>query len=570
MRLSKLFARTLREAPAEAELASHQLMLRGGYIRNLAAGIYSYLPLGWKVMRNIQEIIRQEIDAVDGQELNMPVVHPATLWQESGRWEDIGPELARFEDRGGRDMVLGMTHEEVVTDLARREVDSYRQLPFVVYQIQTKFRDEPRSRGGLIRVREFMMKDAYSFHVDQDDLDQYYPDMCQAYFNICHRCGVEVTMVASDVGMMGGTGAHEFMLITDAGEDTLVLCSECGYAANQDVAEIRRSDAPGVSGPLTEVATPGQQEVRDVARFLGEDPSAVLKTLVVMTDDRPTLVCIRGDLEVNERKLANRLGTADFRFATDDEMRKLGLTAGYVSPVGGTKYTVIADPSVVESGGLIAGANREGHHLTGARYGRDFSADQVSDIAAARPGDACAHCDGNLELVRGVEIGNTFKLGLKYSETMGATYLDDEGNDNPMVMGCYGIGVGRLAACIVESHHDENGIIWPLPIAPYQVHLVQLGAAEDVVEQATHVYSDLRSAGISVLYDDRDASAGVKFNDADLMGMPLRITISKRNLKQSVAEVKVRNESEAASVPLDRLSEWVKEWIDEEMARYEV
>ena len=569
MRLSKLFTRTWREAPAEAKLASHQMMLRGGYIRPLAAGIYSYLPLGWRVIRNIQGIIREEMDAIDGQEVSMPVVHPAELWQESGRWYDIGPELARFQDRRGRDMVLGMTHEEVITDLVRREVDSHRQLPFMVYQIQTKFRDEPRSRGGLIRVREFMMKDGYSFHADQADLDRYYTSVCQAYFNICRRCGVDVAMVASDVGMMGGTGAHEFMLVTEAGEDTLVLCRQCGYAANQDVAEILRTRASGKPGPLTEVATPGQKEIAEVARFLGKEPTDVLKTLVVAVDGRPALACIRGDLEVNERKLANCLGVGEARLASDAELEEWGLVAGYVSPVGCTDCQVVVDPSVVESEGLIAGANREGYHFTGARYGRDFSAGQVKDIATARSGDDCIHCEGQLELVRGVEIGNTFKLGTKYSQSMEASFLDRDGNENPLVMGCYGIGLGRLAACVVESHHDDKGIIWPLPVTPYQVHLVALGTNQDVVDQATQVYTDLTDAGISVLYDDRDASAGVKFNDADLMGMPLRLTVSMRNLKQSVVEMKVRRESEASSVELDHVVKWVKDWIQEEMIRYQ-
>ena len=499
----------------------------------------------------------------------MPVVHPAELWQESGRWHDIGPELARFKDRGGRNMVLGMTHEEVVTDLARREVDSHRQLPFMVYQIQTKFRDEPRSRGGLIRVREFMMKDGYSFHPDQEDLDRYYPSVCQAYFNICRRCGVEVAMVASDVGMMGGTGAHEFMLVTPAGEDTLVLCRQCGYAANQDVAEILRKGAATEAESLTEVATPGQQEVVEVARFLGKEMDSVLKTLVVVAEGKPVLACIRGDLEVNERKLANCLGVGEVRLAQDEELTEWGLVGGYVSPVGNGDYRVVVDPSVVEAEGLVAGANREGYHFTGARFDRDFSATEVTDIARARTGDSCVECQGELELVRGVEIGNTFKLGLKYSESMGARFLDQEGTEKPLVMGCYGIGLGRLAACVVESHHDDKGIIWPLPVAPYQVHLVSLGTGDEVTQAATGVYDELTAQGISVLYDDRNASAGVKFNDADLMGMPLRITVSKRNLKESAVEVKARKESQASSVALDQLVPWVQKWIQEEMARYQ-
>ncbi|MEW6523905.1 MAG: proline--tRNA ligase [Bacillota bacterium] len=571
MRSSTLFGRTLREAPSEAELASHRLMLRAGLIRRLAAGIYSYLPLGWRVMRNIEGIIREEMNAIGGQEINMPVVHPAELWQESGRWYEVGPELARFKDRGGRDMVLGMTHEEVVTDLARREVESHRQLPCMVYQLQTKFRDEPRSRGGLIRVREFVMKDAYSFHHDQADLDAYYPQVCQAYMNICRRAGLDVVMVASDVGMMGGTGAHEFMLVTEAGEDTLLICPACGYAANREVAVLDKTASPrAAGGEPVEVPTPGMKDISGVAAFLGVTPQHTLKTLICVSGQEPVLVCIRGDLEVNERKLANLLGVAEVRMAGEDEARAWGLVPGYVSPVGLAGYRVVADDSVPKAGSMVAGANREDHHFTGVLYGRDFTAGLVADIAAARAQDPCAVCGQALELTRGIEVGNTFKLGLKYSRSLRAVYLDAAGQEQFMVMGCYGIGVGRLAACIVEKHHDERGIIWPVTVAPYHVHLLTVGESAEIATAAQDLYVELQANGVPVLYDDRDVSAGVKFNDADLMGFPVRVTVSKRNLSAGAVEVKLRRKTGASTVPLETAVDCIEQILAQEATAYAV
>jgi prolyl-tRNA synthetase len=569
MRSSTLFGRTLREAPAEAELVSHRLMLRAGLMRRLAAGIYSYLPLGWRVMRNIEAIIREEMDAIGGQEINMPVVHPAEIWQESGRWYEVGPELARFKDRGGRDLVLGMTHEEVVTDLARREVDSHRQLPFMVYQLQTKFRDEPRPRGGLIRVREFVMKDAYSFHHHQEGLDAYYPQVCRAYINICRRSGLDVVMVASDVGMMGGTGAHEFMLVSEAGEDTLLICPQCGYAANREVAVLDKTPAsPLATGELAEVHTPGMRDIAGVAAFLGVTPAQTLKTLVFVAGQQPLLVCIRGDLEVNERKLANLAKVPEVRMAGEAEARAWGLEPGYVSPVGLTGYRVVVDDSVPKAGALVAGANREDHHLTGVLYGRDFAAGLVGDIAAARSHDPCAACGGALEITRGIEVGNTFKLGVKYSRALRAVYLDAAGQELPMVMGCYGLGVGRLAACIVEKHHDERGIIWPVTVAPYHVYLMTVGDEDEVVLAAQDLYAELQAHGVPVLYDDREVSAGVKFNDADLLGFPVRATVSKRNLRAGAVEVKLRRETEASRVPVDTVVDSIQQILEQEAAAY--
>jgi prolyl-tRNA synthetase len=569
--MSRLFGRTLREAPAEAELPSHKLLLRAGMIRRLAAGIYTFMPLGWRTYRKVADILREEMDAIGGQEMNMPVVHPAEIWQESRRWYDVGPEMVRFKDRTGRDMVLAMTHEEVITDLLRREVDSHRQLPFMAYHIQTKFRDEPRSRGGLIRVREFVMKDAYSFHKDQADLDAYYPKMCRAYFNVCHRCGIDVVMVLSDVGMMGGSMAHEFMLVTPVGEDTLVLCEKCGYAANMEVAVANKS-LPGAGDgpelPLEEVATPGQVDVESVARYLGVPIHRVMKTMVYSAKGETVIAVIRGDLQVNERKLSNALKVAEVRPATDDEVRAAGLVPGYAGPVGAGGIRVVADDSVREAKNLVTGANREDRHLKNANYGRDFSAALVTDIAAAGEGHTCSKCGGTLRVKRGIEVGNTFKLGTKYSEAMGATYLDADGRAKPIVEASYGIGLGRMIACVVEQNHDENGIIWPATVAPFHIHLVTLGESEDVKAMGEELYETMLERGFEVLYDDRDASAGVKFNDADLLGMPLRITVSQRNLADGAVEMKLRREREPFLVDVAEIYDRARAIIEAEKARF--
>ncbi|MGE5654799.1 MAG: proline--tRNA ligase [Bacillota bacterium] len=570
MRISKLFGRTLREIPNEAELDSHKLLLRAGMIKKLASGIYSYSPLAVRSLQKIMAIIRSEMNAIDGQEINMPVVQPAELWQESGRWYGIGPELARFKDRGGRDMVLGMTHEEVVTDLVRNEINSYRQLPFMLYQIQTKFRDEPRSRGGLIRVREFTMKDAYSFHRDAADLDRYYEDVVQAYFNVFERCGLKVISVLSDTGMMGGGEAHEFMYVTPAGEDTLLLCDKCGYAANFEVAE----QAPVTPSndqmmPIEDVFTPGAKEIGEVADFLGIRADQTMKTLILSGKDGLVLACIRGDLEINERKLKKLLGDETVRMATEDEARAQGLVPGYVSPVGVSGVKVVVDQSVAASRNLVAGANKAGFHIRNVNLGRDFSADQVADLVAVGDSATCAICGHPLREARGVEMGNTFKLGLKYSRSMGANYLDENGTAVPITMGCYGIGVGRLLSCVIEQNHDVNGIVWPISVAPYEVELCSVGVDQSVNETADRLYRELQAAGISVLYDDRDLRPGVKFNDADLLGMPIRVVASTRSLAQQSLEVKLRRGKEPQMIPLDGATQAIKQIIADEMASLE-
>lgn len=566
MRFSKMFGRTIREIPSDAELISHQLSIRAGLIRQLAAGIYSYLPLGWRVIRKIEQIMREEMDAVGGQELSMPVVQPAEIWKVTGRYDAPapGPALLRFKDRTGHDMVLAMTHEEVVTDLARQEVNSYRQLPLMVYQIQTKFRDEPRPRGGLVRVREFIMKDGYSFHPDQESLDAYYPRIYQAYLNIFRRCGVETIPVEADTGIMGGSASHEFMVLSEAGEDTLVICPACKYAANAEKAEFAKGQGPQEAPlPIERVPTPGTTTIEAVARLLGVETRQTLKAVFYSTPEGQVIFAvIRGDLDVNPAKLSNVLGGAELHISTEEELRAAGIVAGYASPVGLKGVRVIADDSVVGAANLVAGANEPGYHLKNVNYPRDFQAERVADIALARSGDPCLRCGKPLTASRGIELGHVFKLGTKYSAAVGATYLDREGVARPMVMGCYGIGAGRLLACIIEQHHDDKGIIWPPSVAPYQVHLVSLAGNDARVAQAADaLYERLQAAGFEVLYDDRPESAGVKFNDADLIGIPVRLTVSRRTVESQAVELKARWAEEKRLVPEAELEKAIKETL---------
>lgn len=564
MRMSKLFGRTLREIPAEAEVPSHQLLIRAGMIRPLGSGIYSFLPLAQKSALKIEKIMRQEMDKIGGQEVNMPLAHPAELWQESGRWQEIGRELLRFKDRADHDMVLAMTHEEAVTDLLRGEVNSYRQLPMMVYQIKLKFRDEPRPRGGLVRVREFTMKDAYSFHTQQADLDEYYLKVYQAYLNIFHRCGLDVIVVESDTGMMGGTAAHEFMLVTDSGEDKLILCDLCKYAANADVAVSQKK--PVDNGPplnIEPVSTPNKKTIEEVANYLGVEKFQTLKAVFYSSGSEVIFVGLRGDLEVNETKLKNTLKIPQLTIASEKELTERSIVAGYASPIGVKNVKVVIDDSVANSSNLVAGANQEGYHLKNVNFPRDFKADVVTDIALVQDGDVCSHCGSRLKSVRGIEVGNIFKLGTKYSVAMGASYLDKDGSKKPVVMGCYGIGVGRLLASIVEQNHDPDGIIWPMSVAPYLIYLLHIGADKDnqVMSKAAELYAQLQSEDFEVLYDDRDDSPGVKFKDADLIGIPIRITISQRTLKEDAVEVKLRKNRQAELVKFGQLHQKLKEAI---------
>ena len=569
MRVSKLFSQTLRKAPADVEVVSHRLLLRAGFMRQLASGLFSYLPLANRSMKKISDIMREEIDAIGGQEITMPVIHPADLWKETGRWFQIGSELGRFKDKSDRDMALAMTHEEVVTDLVRKEINSYKQLPALIYQIQTKWRDDPRPRAGLVRAREFTMKDSYSLDRDEAGLDEQYRAHYQAYFNIFNRCALPSIAVESDVGMMGGTMAHEYMYLTPIGEDTLLICDTGDYTANRQVAEFEKP-MPEKEEPKTleKVSTPGTNTIESLAEMLEVPKSKTAKAIFsVVTLEKDgeeaeqfVLAVVRGDMNVNDTKLANAVGATELRPARVEEIRAVGVEPGYGSPIGAEGALVVLDDAVVGSPNLVAGANEEGFHFLNANPGRDYEADVVVDIAVAEEGSACPVCGQPMRTERGVEVGNIFKLGTRYTEALGANFLDAEGQQRPVLMGSYGIGVGRLLACVAEEHNDEDGLIWPVSVAPYQVHLVALDTLE---EQATQLYNDLRAAGVEVLYDDRQESLGSKFKDADLMGMPVRLTLTTRSLENGGVEIKDRRTGEAYISPVDEVVEALGEKLRE-------
>jgi prolyl-tRNA synthetase len=551
------------------------LLLRAGFIRQLAAGVFSYLPLARRALNKIEDIIRQEMDRIGGQEMTMPVVHPADIWKETGRWYKIDAEMGRFKDRSGRDMVLAMTHEEVVADLVRKEIRSYRQLPALIYHIQTKWRDDPRPRAGLIRVREFTMKDSYSLDADWKGLDEQYRAHYQAYFNIFHRCGVPVKAFKSDVGMMGGSMAHEFMYLTPIGEDTLLICDSCGYAANRQIARFKKD--PGLpEDPLSleKVATPGVQTIEALANYLEIPKSKTAKAVFLVAEfpgDQPVadqliFAILRGDMDLNETKLSSVLKAKELRPAREEEISKIGAVPGYASPVGLKDVFVVVDDLIPQSANLVAGANEAGYHLLNVNYGRDYTAHIVADIASAEEGSACPECANPMQSVRGIEVGNIFKLGTHFSESMGCYYHDAEGNLRPVIMGSYGIGSGRLMACIAESNHDKQGLIWPISVAPYSVHLVVLMSKEgrevdpsyNPIFIADNLYAELIESGIEVLYDDRQESPGVKFNDADLIGIPLRLTVSEKALKAGGIELKRRHESDKEIIELPSILERVQ------------
>ncbi|HLY83767.1 MAG TPA: proline--tRNA ligase [Acidimicrobiales bacterium] len=560
MRMSRLFGTTLREAPAGVESVGHQFLLRAGYIRPLAPGIFSYLPLGWRALQRIEQVLREEMAAIGGVELSMPVVHPAEIWRRTGRYGAMGSELTRLRDRRDRDLVLAMTHEEVVATLAASEISSYRQLPKLVFQIQTKWRDDPRPRAGLIRAREFTMKDSYSLDADEPGLDVQYRAHYQAYFNIFNRCGLPVMAVRSDSGTMGGSLSHEYMYLNPLGEDTVVLCNRCGYAQNRQVATSSKpAPAPEAALPIERVFTPGAATIDDLVGLLDITRAKTAKIVFVAAehlDDggsvsvEPVVAVVRGDTALNESKLAKVLGAADLRPMTAEEIAAIGAVAGYASPMGLSGGTVVADTLVMASPNLVGGANEAGWHLRNTNAGRDWQPGVVADIVAAEEGDACSDCGHPLRAVHGVEVGNIFKLGSRYSAALGATYLDREGNAQPIVMGSYGIGVGRLLACIAEEHHDDRGLRLPVTIAPYLVHLNALQGGESAAgETARQLYSALRSAGIDTLFDDREERPGVQFADADLIGLPLRLTVSERSLRGGGIEVRRRDSTDSTIVP---------------------
>ena len=577
--MSHLFGTTLRDTPAEADIDSHGLLLRAGYVRQLAAGIFSYLPLAWRSLRKIDQILREEMDRIGGQEINMPVVHPAELWQATGRWYEIDDTMARFQDRRGRDMLLAMTHEEVVARLASTEVRSYRQLPMLVYHIQTKFRDELRSRGGLIRVREFQMKDSYSLDRDPEGLARQYEAHYEAYQRIGERVGLSLTAVLSDVGMMGGAVAHEFMYVTPIGEDSLALCPGCGYAANRDVArfhiETPKDEQPL---PLEKVHTPGAKTISEVCELLGVQSDRTGKMVFYVGTfagdadspdaPRPTrlIVCVvRGDMEVNPIQVQNLTGAIELRPAHEEEILEAGMVPGAASPIGVDRDAglVLVDELVAASPNLVLGANESDYHLRNVCCGRDYEPELVGAITAAFEGAPCAECGTGLDMVRGVEVGNIFQLGTKYSEGLEAFFTDEDGSDKPIYMGSYGIGLGRLLACVAEEHRDEQGLHLPISVAPFEVSLVSLARSPESVEAAERLYGELVEEGLEVLYDDReDASAGVKLKDADLRGVPIRVVVGERSLKQGGAELKRRTDEHVRIVPLGELMSEIRMEIE--------
>jgi prolyl-tRNA synthetase len=563
MRMSQLFTTTLREVPHDTDSISQELLVRGGFIRQLTSGVYSFLPLGTRVLHKISAIVREEMDRVGGQEVIMPILQPKDIWDIApanggpSRYEAVDV-LFKLQDRRGRDMLLGPTHEEVVTTLAAEFVRSYRDLPRLVYQIQTKFRDEPRPRGGLLRVREFIMKDLYSFDANFEGLDRSYRIMSSAYQTIFHRCGVQFIVIHADSGAIGGKESQEFIAMTSAGEDDALICDSCGYAANREKAEfVRPTLASEPEGMLEEVYTPSCSSISDLTAFLNIPAAKTIKSVCYGAGSKLILAIVRGDLEINEVKLTNTLNSqglnvADLHLATPKELAKGGIVAGYTSPMDrDSSVLIIADTSLQIGNNFVTGANRANYHVINANYARDFRVDVWEDIALAYDGATCVQCGGKLHPVRGCEIGHIFKPGTMYSERLGATFLDAEGKTCPIVMGSYGIGIGRILAVVVEQSHDEKGIIWPFSIAPYHVALLGLDLDKpDIRQAAEQLYADLTAAGIEVLFDDRAETAGVKFNDADLLGLPIRVVVSKRTLKNGGTEFKLRSQKESRIVPI--------------------
>ena len=553
MRVSQLFGKTLREVPAEAETVSHRLLLKSGMIHQEATGVYSYLPLAWRVLKKIENIIRDEMDKAGGQELMMPVLQPLELWQESGRNSAFGKGLFTLTDRRERPLVLAPTHEEVITGLVSRNVQSYRDLPLLLYQIQTKFRDEPRPRAGLVRVREFIMKDAYSFDTDEAGLDASYQRLLKAYQNVYRRCGLPSILVEADSGAIGGKDSHEFMLMAESGEDEIIYCPDCRYTANTEKAQsIKEKVAASQPLPIEEVATPGVSTIDELAKFLKVPSSSTLKAVFYIADKDFVIIVIRGDIEVNEVKLKNVLGCKELRLASEAEVRGAGIVAGSASPIGISGIKIVADESVNSVTNFVAGANKPDTHFRNVNYPRDFKIDIMVDIARARAGEGCPQCNGKLLSQHGIEVGHIFKLGTFFSKMLGATFIDNEGISHPIIMGCYGIGLGRLLAAAIEQNHDDRGIIWPMPIAPYHLYLCSLYPDKPGVKAAADkLYSELTSEQLEVLYDDRPESPGVKFGDADLLGIPIRVTVSPRTLKTDSAEIKWRSQKESELVPLN-------------------
>jgi len=569
MRLSKSLIPTLKEAPAEAEVPSHILMVRGGYLRKVAAGVYSFLPLGWRVIQKISKIIREEMNRAGAQEVFLPAVIPAELWQESGRWDQYGEQLLRFKDRKGADFVIGPTHEEVMVDLVRGDVRSYRQLPLNLYQIQSKFRDELRARAGLMRGREFIMKDAYSFHANDEDARREYQNMYDTYARIFTRCGLGFRAVEADTGAIGGSHSHEFQVLTDTGEDALLACDACSYAANVEEA---KSPAPTAATPasaaLEKVATPGKRTIEEVTAFLGLAPADLVKTLIYVADGKPVAALVRGDRSLNEIKLKRALGARELVLANDKVVEEAtGAPVGFAGPVG-LKIPIYCDLEVCALSSFVCGANAADAHYKNVVSKRDFAPTVCGDFREAAVGDLCPRCEkGHFTGHRGVEVGQVFFLGTKYSAPMKCNFLDADGKEKPMVMGTYGIGVTRIAAAAIEQNHDKDGIVWPAAIAPFEVALLSLQAGDaQVTEVAERLYADLAKAGVEVLFDDRDERPGVKFKDADLIGLPYRIAVGKKGVAEGMGELKARRSPEVVKVKIEEIVRTVSEKIVAERA----
>ena len=567
MKVTNLFNQTLRKTPAQIDVVSHQYLIQAGYIRPLASGIFSYLPLANRALTNISKIIREEMEKIGGQEVSLPVIHPAEIWQETGRWYSIQDEMGRFKDRNGHDMVLAMTHEEAVGAVVREVIQSYRQLPALIYQIQLKWRDDPRPRAGLIRTREFSMLDSYSLDRDAQGLDHQYQAHFYAYQRIFERCGLPVLAIESDPGMMGGSQAHEFMYLNPIGEDTVITCSACSYAANRQVATFQKNaENAEIPKAIEKVATPGKKTIADLVDYLKITPDQTAKAVFLMAEINGAwqliLALLRGNLELNEAKLRHVLKASQLRPALDEEIKKSGAVAGYASPIGIKNAVIVVDDEIPHLRNLVAGANQEGFHLLNVNYERDFKANILADIACAEEGFKCPQCGSPLKSQRGVEVGNIFKLGTFYSEKMGCSYLNEQGETSPIVMGSYGIGLGRLLACIAEEHHDSQGLILPISIAPFSIYMVEINSKDGKTKQITEtLYQQLQNAGLETLWDDREASAGVKFNDADLIGVPYRLTVSQKSLSNGGIEIKSRSEEDSKIIALDKVVEILSGFI---------
>ncbi len=572
MRFSTYLLPTLKEIPSEAEVPSHQLMVRAGMIRKLTSGIYSYLPYGLRAIRKVEAIIREEMNRAGAIEVLLPMVQPAELWQESHRWEEYGKELARFKDRHNRDSCLGPTHEEVITDIARKEIRSYRQMPINLYQIQTKFRDEIRPRFGVMRAREFIMKDAYSFDVDDQGEEVSYRKMVDAYQRIFTRCGLRFRVVEAESGLIGGTYSHEFMVLAETGEETIVSCTHCSYAANIERADFKRTETnrvppdPKNFEPIQKVLTPNQRTVEEVTQFLHVSASDLVKTLIFVSDRGPVAALVRGDHEISEKKLKKVLEANELQLADEETVERISRSPkGFAGPIGLT-IPIFADLDIKGMVNFVTGANEKDHHYIHVNIGKDFQVSRFADLRRFTPGDLCPLCGGKTQLDKGIEVGHTFKLGTKYSKLLGATYLDDKGMEKEIVMGCYGIGVGRTVAAAIEQYYDENGIVFPMPIAPFQVLILPVNLKIDSIrETAEELYQDLLAEQVEVLLDDREETPGVKFKDADLIGIPLRLTLGEKNLKRGLVEIKKRRTGEIILLKKEEVKTTIKEMIAQEI-----